>query len=147
MRKTTDPREYVRASVAIDPETGCWNWMKAILTTGYGLCSRRDCRGLAHRFSYTHFVGVIHDGLTLDHLCRNRACVNPDHLEPVTSRENTRRALAARGPTFTVYRETLTGRWTAAHSDSRGAKRKRTVFRSHDREEVVRRMNDFLSTK
>ena len=48
---------------------------------------------LAHRWSYEHFVGHIPDGLTIDHLCRNRRCVRPDHLEPVTSGENTRRAM------------------------------------------------------
>jgi hypothetical protein len=48
----------------------------------------------AHRVMYEHLVGPIPDGMQLDHLCRNRMCVNPDHLEPVTARENTRRATA-----------------------------------------------------
>lgn len=45
----------------------------------------------AHRISYEHFTGPIPAGLHLDHLCRNRACVNPEHCEPVTCRENVRR--------------------------------------------------------
>ena len=54
---------------------------------GYGQLDRT----LAHRLSYEAFVGVIPDGLTVDHLCRNRWCVNPWHLEPVTGLENGRR--------------------------------------------------------
>lgn len=49
---------------------------------------------LAHRWSYEFHVGPIPEGLDLDHLCRNRGCVNPDHLEPVTREENIRRAFA-----------------------------------------------------
>ena len=45
----------------------------------------------AHRYAYEELVGPIPEGLQLDHLCRNRSCVNPDHLEPVTCRENLRR--------------------------------------------------------
>jgi hypothetical protein len=48
----------------------------------------------AHRVAYEHFVGEIPDGLQLDHVCRNRVCVNPAHLEPVTASENRRRATA-----------------------------------------------------
>ncbi|WP_375791707.1 HNH endonuclease signature motif containing protein [Actinoplanes campanulatus] len=45
----------------------------------------------AHRYSYESLIGPIPDGLTIDHLCRNRPCINPDHLEPVTQAENNRR--------------------------------------------------------
>lgn len=51
---------------------------------------------LAHRKSYEILVGPIPGGLTIDHLCRNRACINPAHMEPVTNAENTRRAAALR---------------------------------------------------
>lgn len=51
--------------------------------------------GNAHRVGYELYVGKIPDGLMLDHLCRNRCCVNPKHLEPVTNLENVRRGIAA----------------------------------------------------
>lgn len=66
---------------------GCWIWKGAILR-GYG----RFCAGkkfiYAHRFSYEHFKGPISKELTIDHLCRMPACVNPDHLEAVPIRIN-----------------------------------------------------------
>jgi hypothetical protein len=66
----------------------CWLWTGATVAGGYG-CLRADGRPLrAHRVAYELTVGPIPDGLVLDHLCRTPACVRPDHLEPVTQREN-----------------------------------------------------------
>lgn len=78
-------------------ESGCWEWTGGKCGNGYGnMFLRKESDGrtkriYAHRVSYEHFVGPIPDGLELDHLCRNRGCVNPEHLEPVTRGENLRR--------------------------------------------------------
>lgn len=77
---------------------GCWEWTGSLNDAGYGQIysnkTRKPERG--HRMLYELLVGPIPDGLTLDHLCRNRKCVRPDHLEPVTRGENVRRGAADR---------------------------------------------------
>lgn len=67
---------------------GCWTWLKHIMAKGYGQTTVLRKRLLAHRASYMLLVGPIDHRLQLDHLCRNKACVNPSHLEQVTAREN-----------------------------------------------------------
>lgn len=67
---------------------GCWEWEAGRTTGGYGKFHLSGRTELAHRAVYQLVRGPIPDGLHLDHLCRNRACVRPDHLEPVTVREN-----------------------------------------------------------
>ncbi len=67
---------------------GCWEWKAALTTSGYSEFSSKRTRLLGHRVAYEQVNGLVPRGLTLDHLCRNRRCVNPDHLEPVTNREN-----------------------------------------------------------
>lgn len=71
---------------------GCWQWTGAVRSNGYGIVSiTRSSVASTHRTMYELIVEPIPDGLQLDHLCRNRACCNPAHLEPVTPLVNVRR--------------------------------------------------------
>lgn len=71
-----------------DIETGCWLWTQGINAEGYGdlVWDGRGAR--AHRVFYQLYRGPIPSGLTLDHICRVRHCVNPDHLRPLSNRDN-----------------------------------------------------------
>lgn len=77
---------------ALPLDDGCWLWCGYVMPNGYGQFRTNDS-SLAHRFAYTAHVGPVPDGLDLDHLCRNRWCVNPAHLEPVSRSENLRRGV------------------------------------------------------
>ena len=87
---TPNPSEAWKQIVMerISITSGCWPWIGSVQGGGYGIIQRHRKNILAHRAVYELLVGKIPDGLTLDHLCRNRICVNPAHLEPVTNREN-----------------------------------------------------------
>jgi len=71
--------------------TGCWLWKGAQNGTGYGFFSIDGKATYAHRLSFTHWNGDIPKAIEIDHLCRTRNCVNPQHLETVTPYENFRR--------------------------------------------------------
>lgn len=73
--------------------TECWTWL-ASTRNGYGQFWLDGTMVYAHRFAYEEVVGKIPAGLHIDHLCRNRSCVNPAHMEPVTNAENIRRGEA-----------------------------------------------------
>ena len=80
--------------VYFEPNTGCWLWGAAVTGAGYGKISVNARLVPAHRAMYEMLRGKIPDGLELDHKCRVPACVNPDHLEPVTHQENVLRGNA-----------------------------------------------------
>lgn len=72
---------------------GCWIWTAGISAGGYGVFWNGKKQVYAHRYSYEFYKGEIPQGLEIDHLCRNRNCVNPKHLEAVTRSVNTKRGL------------------------------------------------------
>lgn len=80
-------RERLMLKIEIAPDN-CWVWKGVIAYDGYGVAKVDNKRYRAHRLVYETFKAPIPDGLVIDHLCRNRACCNPDHLEPVTTRVN-----------------------------------------------------------
>lgn len=87
----SDPLARFLASIDEDPVSGCWLWTGSLNNRGYagGIAGYAN----AHRFAFEHYVGPIPPGRQIDHLCRVRHCVNPEHLEPVSPSENTRRGL------------------------------------------------------
>lgn len=74
-------------------KNGCWNWTASVTVFGYSQFHYGGKQGKGHRYSYEHYKGAIPKGLSIDHLCRNRKCVNPDHLEAVTNKENVMRGI------------------------------------------------------
>lgn len=85
----------IMTNVKQDLATGCWVWQKGHSGNGRGGGYPRMCLSgqtvAVHRVMYTHFNGYIPGKKQIDHLCRNRMCVNPDHLEMVTHKQNQRR--------------------------------------------------------
>jgi hypothetical protein len=76
----------------IEKLDGCWLWVGLKGPNGYGRFSVGTREISAHRFSYQHFIGAIAPGMTVDHICRIKICVRPDHLQLLTNEENSARA-------------------------------------------------------
>jgi hypothetical protein len=95
MPHATPPVDRVLARIVVSDD-GCWLYTGMRNRGGYGVVIERKAPRLAHRVTYLTLVGDVPEGLILDHLCRVRHCVNPDHLEPVTIAENVRRGVLAR---------------------------------------------------
>lgn len=95
MRRIENLREHFENSYVAEPNSGCWLWTGYVAGNGYGIIYGRFPDGThqqkAHRYGYQLIRGEVPSGLQLDHKCRTRCCVNPDHLEPVTQQENMRR--------------------------------------------------------
>jgi hypothetical protein len=85
-RTIQDPEERFWSKV--NKTELCWIWQGALSEKGYGTFSIRGKQIRAHRYSWELVNGKIADGLVIDHLCENKACVKPEHLEPVTNKEN-----------------------------------------------------------
>lgn len=81
-----------------EPNTGCWLWTATVCSSGYGSIKVTGATGRrmvgAHRVSWETFKGPIPKGLVIDHLCRMRSCINPDHLRVVTTWENIRTGIS-----------------------------------------------------
>lgn len=85
-------RDTIRLEVDTRDRTECWNWERHISPEGYGRVYVNKRMMLVHRYTYTIDKGPIPEGLDIDHLCRNRACYNPNHLEAVTRSVNLSRS-------------------------------------------------------
>lgn len=93
---TKEAEERFQRNIFPEPNSGCWLWGGYYGHGSYGSFHFQGKQYRAHRISFTIHRGKIPPGKHIDHLCKNRACVNPDHLEVVTLSENTRRALKSR---------------------------------------------------
>jgi hypothetical protein len=119
-----------------EPNSGCWLWLMSCTSDGYGYFCGEHVVVLAHRFAYEQRRGPIPAGLTIDHLCRVRSCVNPAHLEAVTNREN-----ILRGQTLAAMNAAkIVARCGHPFTDEQGRAKRRCLpcWRARERARYVR---------
>jgi hypothetical protein len=132
---------------------GCMEWQGSKTKGGYGVfavdASHESTKDMAHRWAYENQVGTIPPGLDIDHLCRNRACVNPSHLEPVTRAENIRRAAAVKTecPSGHPYTEENTHRNSVGHRKCRTCTAERDAARRDEKNAKRRATRSALGPK
>lgn len=126
-------------SRVVKTDDGCWEYARgarphdSYRQISVGNVNGKSVLRYAHRVAYERLVGPIPDGMQLDHLCRNRLCVNPDHLEPVTAQENTRRAttLITKCPSGHDYDAANTAYARTGQRYCRACKREKALARYH----------------
>lgn len=135
-------QEYITSRVDID-ENGCWLWVLTRDPDGYGEGCFQKRKRRAHRLAWEAFKGPIPPGFHVDHLCRVRHCVNPEHLEPVTAGENIRRGLTG----YTRRTECKRGHKFAEHGrlDSQGRNQCRECDRLRNRQFYERNRETVLA--
>ena len=99
-----DVKQYLEDRIHKNSVTGCWLW-RGCMHSKYGKASINGESYLAHRLAYEAFTGKkIPEGMTIDHLCQNQRCVNPEHMEVVTQEENSRRGSSLKPLTYNSWR-------------------------------------------
>ena len=127
----------IEGKISPEPTSGCWLWTAAVLPDGYAALWNGRRMAKAHRVIYELLRGPVPVGLDLDHLCRVRCCVNPDHLEPVTRRENIRRGVgpvaAHMAKTHCIYGHPFSGSNLIVYSSKPHHRRCRICTARHGR--------------
>ena len=148
-RTHKDPLVLLLPRIKVDPETDCWNYTGSIAPNGYGraaiLVRKGKYRTMAvHRFVYERTLGSIPEGHELHHLCHNRACCNPRHLEPLTRLEHVAREPRSkkkthckRGHEFTPENTRISG----------GLRTCRACHRMHSNNHYAKKIADAIETE
>ena len=136
-------RAYIEARSIPEPNSGCWLWLLSVGSHGYGQGSVTWFNGkrvdVAHRLSYYAFKGDIPTKYEIDHKCRCRSCVNPDHLEAVPKRVNVRRQFGLMSEDFTrcayghdEYYRAANGKMSCNACDRAGYARSRVMQKQQE---------------